>query len=99
MGAQIGDGRKGVLGVPEFSAREKVLAPPELHFVEVHGIWIRANHALHGFHGLFSATEFVIRSRHLIEDLVTILILWVLLEQLFIERDRLKRTFGGRVSS
>src|SRR3979411_2489463 len=97
MGAQIRDRRKGVLGLPEFSAREEVLAPPELHFVEVHGIRIGAYHALHGFHGLFSATEFVIRSRHLVEDLVAILILWVLLEQLFIERDRLERTFGSCV--
>src|SRR5207302_5155215 len=99
MGAQAGDRRKGVLGVPEFSAREEVLAPPELHFVEVYGIRIRANHELHGLHGLFRATEFVIRSRHLVEDLVAILILWVLLEQLFIERDRLKRTFGSCVSA
>src|SRR5712671_853395 len=97
MGAQIGDRRKGVLSVPEFSAREEVLTPPELHFVKVHGIRIRANHALHGSHGLFSATEFVIRSRHLIEDLVAILILGVLFEQLFIERDRLERTFGSCV--
>src|SRR5712671_5273679 len=99
MGAQIGDRRKGVLGVPEFSAREEVLAPPELHLVEVHGIRIGAYHTLHGFHGLFGATEFVIRSRHLIEDLVAILILGVLLEQLFIERDRLNRPFGSCVSA
>src|SRR6476469_10093690 len=65
----------------------------------MHRVRIGLDRALHGFHGLFRAAEFVIRSRHLIEDLVAILILWVLLEQLFIERDCFKRTFGSCVSS
>ena len=86
--------RIGVLGVAIFSAREEVLTPPELHFVEVHGIRIRADQALHGFHGLIGAAEFVVRARHLIEDLVAVLITGVLGEQPIIESDRLERPRG-----
>src|SRR5262249_6917085 len=85
--------------VPKFSAREEVLTPPELHFVEVHGIRIRAYRALHRFHGLIGATEFVIRSCHLVEDLVIVLVIRVLGEQPFIESDRLKRALGSCVSA
>src|SRR6185437_5656326 len=59
----------------------------------------RLYRALHCFHGFFGATQFVIRSRHLLEDLIAILILWVLLEQFFIESDCLKRAFGSCVSA
>src|ERR1051326_4660385 len=99
MCAQVGDGRICVLCIAKFSARKEVLTPPELHFVKVHGIRVRFDRALHGFHGLFSAAELVIRSRHLIEHLVAILILGVLLEQFFIESDCLERTFGSCVSA
>src|SRR5262249_30734901 len=74
-------------------------APPELHFVEVRGIRISLDRALHGFHGLVGATEFVIRSRHLIEDLIVVLVIRVLGEQLFIESDRLKRALGSCLSA
>src|ERR1043166_481630 len=89
----------GLRVIAKFSARKEILTPPELHLVKVHGIRIRFYRALHGFHGLFSTAEFVIRARHLIEHLVAILILWVLLEQLFIKSDCLKGTFGSCVSS
>jgi hypothetical protein len=85
-----GDRRIGVLGVAIFSAREEVLAAPELHFVEVLGIRIRADQALHGFHGLFGAAEFVVRPRHLIEDLVAVLVTGVLGEQADHRGDRLE---------
>src|SRR5882672_596412 len=39
--AQADDARIGVLGVAVASAREEVLAPPELHFIEVRGMRIR----------------------------------------------------------
>ena len=42
-GSQFDDARIGALGVAEASAREEVLAAPELHFVEVRGVRIRAN--------------------------------------------------------
>src|SRR2546429_6044796 len=63
--AQFDDARIGALGVAEASAREEVLAPPELHFVEVRGMRIRTNQALHCRDGLFGAAEFVVRPRHL----------------------------------
>src|SRR2546429_5122501 len=65
--AQFDDARIGALGVAEASAREEVLAPPELHFVEVRGMRIRTNQALHSRDGLFGAAEFVVRPRHLID--------------------------------
>src|SRR5260370_478176 len=42
-GAQADDARIGALGVAVASAREEVLAPPELHFVEVRGVRIRVD--------------------------------------------------------
>ena len=39
-GSQVDDARIGALGVAVASAREEVLAPPELHFVEVRGMRI-----------------------------------------------------------
>ena len=85
----------GVLGVAEPSAREEVLAPPELHLVEVRGMRIRGDQALHRLHGLFGAAELVVRPRLLVEDLVVVLVSRVLGEQPVVERDRLERP--GRV--
>src|SRR5215813_7456514 len=42
-GTQADDARIRALSVAVASAREEVLAPPELHFVEVQGMRIRAN--------------------------------------------------------
>src|ERR1700727_4104819 len=98
MGAQLGDGCISVLRVSKFSAREEVLPSPELYLVEVHGIRIRAYGAFHGFHGFIGATEFVVRSCHLIENLVVVLVIRVLREQLFIESNRLKGAPGSCLS-
>src|SRR2546422_1165237 len=84
----------GAPGVAVASAREEVLAPPELHFVEVRGMRIRANQALHCLDGLFGAAELVVRPRHLIEDLVAVLVPGVLGEQPIVESDRLEWTVG-----
>src|SRR5262249_55638584 len=54
---------------------------------------------LHGFHGFIGATQLVIRSRHLVEDLVTILVTRVLGEQPFIESDRLDGALRSRFSA
>src|SRR4029077_6325149 len=78
----------------EASAREEVLAPPELHFVEVLGMRILAEQALHGRDGLFGAAELVVRPRSLIEDLVSLLIIRILVQQPVIESDGLKGTVG-----
>src|SRR3989441_4076330 len=93
-GAQADDARIGALGVAVASAREEVLAPPELHFVEVRGMRIRADQALHCLDGLFGAAELVVRPRHLIEDLVAVLVTGVLGEQPIVESDRLEWTVG-----
>src|SRR5262249_35961055 len=81
-------------GIAIFSAREEVLTPPELHLVVVLGTGIRAYQALHGCHGLIGAAEFVVGPRHLIEDLVFVLVIRVLGQQLVIERDRLEWALG-----
>ncbi len=91
-GAQAGDRRIGSLGIAIFSAGEEVLAPPELHFGGMLGMWIRPDQALHGGHGLFGPAQLLVRPRHLIEDLVAVLVTWIVLEQPFIEGDRLERT-------
>src|SRR5712664_104159 len=93
-GAQADDARIGALGVAVASAREEVLAPPELHFVEVRGMRIRADYALHGLDGLVGAAELVVRPRHLIEDLVAVLVIGVFGEQPIVESDRLEWTLG-----
>src|SRR5258707_15005207 len=72
----------------------KVLPPPELHFVEVLGMRVRADQALHGFDGLFGAAELVVRPRLLIEDLVALFVVRVLGQQPVVEGDRLERTRG-----
>src|SRR5215470_61633 len=97
-GAQADDARIGALGVAVTSAREEVLAPPELHFVEVRGMRIRADQALHCLDGLFSAAELVVSPSHLIEDLVAVLVTGVLGEQPIVESDRLERTVGTCVT-
>src|ERR1700739_2485804 len=76
----------------EASAREEVLAPPELHFVEVLGMRILADQALHDRDGLFGAAELVVRPRFLIEDLVSLLITRILAQQPVIESDGLEGT-------
>src|SRR5580765_2294701 len=55
---------------------------------------IRANQALHCLDGLFGAAELVVRPRHLIEDLVAVLVTGVLGEQPIVESDRLEWTLG-----
>src|SRR5260370_23382606 len=55
---------------------------------------IRADYTLHGLDGLVGAAELVVRPRHLIEDLVAVLVTGVLGEQPIVERDRLEWTFG-----
>src|SRR5215471_11776560 len=92
--AQADDARIGRLGVAEPSAREEVLAAPELHFVEVRGMRIRVDQAFHCLDGLFGAAEFVVRPSHLIEDLVTVLVTGVLGEQPIVESDRFEWTVG-----
>ena len=74
--------------------REGVLTPPELRLVEVLGMRIRAYQAFHGVHGLFGAAELVVRPRHLIENLVAVLVTGVFGEQPIIESDRLEWTDG-----
>src|SRR5262249_54696239 len=81
-------------GIAIFSAREEVLTPPELHLVVVLGTRIRAYQALHGCHGLIGAAQFVVRPRHLIEDLVFVLVIRVLGQQLVIESDGLEWALG-----
>src|SRR5437899_1160098 len=93
-GAHADDARIGALGVAVASAREEVLAPPELHFVEVRGMRIRADQALHCLDGLFGAAEFVVRPRHLIEDLVAVLVTGVFGEQPIVKSNCLEWTFG-----
>ena len=94
VGAQADDRGIGVLGIAIFPAREVELAAPVLHFVVVHGMRIRPDQALHRRHGLFGPTQLVVRPRHLIEDLVAVLVARVILEQLLIEGDRLERARG-----
>src|SRR5258708_25446947 len=55
---------------------------------------IRADYTLHGLDGLVGSAELVVRPRHLIEDLVAVLVTGVLGEQPIVERDRLEWTFG-----
>src|SRR5260370_25190811 len=55
---------------------------------------IRADYTLHGLDGLVGAAELVVRPRHLIEDLVAVLVTGVLGEQPIVESDRLEWTFG-----
>src|SRR5258708_20341969 len=55
---------------------------------------IRADYTLHRRDGLVSGAELVVRPRHLIEDLVAVLVTGVLGEQPIVERDRLEWTFG-----
>ncbi len=55
---------------------------------------IRADYALHGLDGLVGAAELVVGSRHLIEDLVAVLVAGVLGEQPIVESDRLEWTLG-----
>src|SRR5499425_710217 len=93
-GSEFDDARIRALGVAVASACEEVLAPPELHFVEVRGMRIRADQALHCLDGLFRAAELVVRPRHLIEDLVAVVVTGVLAEQPIVESDRLEWTVG-----
>src|SRR5437867_12140977 len=93
-GSQFDDARISAFRVAVAPAREEVLAPPELHFVAVGGMWIRANQAHHALDNLFGAAELVVRPRHLIEDLVAVLVTGVFGEQPVIESDRLQWTFG-----
>ncbi len=60
---------------------------------------IRADQLLHGFHGLISAAEFVVGSRHLIENLIAVLVTGILGEQPLIESDCLDGTFGSSISA
>src|SRR5260370_42524019 len=55
---------------------------------------IRADYTLHGLDGLVGAAELVVRPRHLIEDLVAVLVTGVFGEQPIVESDRLQWTFG-----
>src|SRR5260370_34831291 len=82
------------LGAMEWPRREEALAPHELHFVEVLGMRILADQALHGRDGLFGAAELVVRPRFLIEDLVSLLITRILVQQPVIESDGLEGTVG-----
>src|SRR5204862_7769774 len=59
-------------------------------------MWIRAYQALHGFHGLIGAAEFVVCPRHLIEGLVAVVVTGVLGEQPIVESDCLEWTLGIR---
>src|SRR6266567_1944398 len=99
LGTQVDDRRIGVLGIAVFSARKEVLTPTELHLVVVLGMRIRADQLLHGFHGLISAAEFVVGSRHLIENLIAVLVTGILGEQPLIESDCLDGTFGSSLSA
>src|SRR5689334_21585272 len=55
---------------------------------------IRTNQALHSRDGLFGAAEFVVRPRHLLEDLIAVLVTEVFGEQAIVKSDRLEWTFG-----
>src|ERR1700757_1543299 len=80
-GSQLDNARISALGVAVAPAREEVLAAPELDFVEVRGMRIRANQALHCIDGLFGAAELVVGPRHLIENLVAVFVTGVVVEQ------------------
>src|SRR5205823_9956843 len=82
------------LGVAIAAAREEVLSASVLHFVKVGGIRILADQLLHGRDGIFGATEFVVRPRLLIEDLVSVLIIRILGEDSVIESDCLEWPLG-----
>ena len=58
------------------------------------GIRIFADQLLHGRDGIFGATEFVVRPRLLIEDLVSVLVIRVLGEDSVIESDCLEWPLG-----
>src|SRR5258708_2241686 len=92
--AEGDDAGMAALGFAVASGREEVLAPPELHFVEVRGMRIRADYALHGLDGLFGPAVLVDRARDLIEDLVAVVVTGVFGEQQIVESDRLQWTFG-----
>src|SRR5690242_1107616 len=92
--AQFKDARISALGVAVTSAREEVLAPPELHFVEVRGMRVCADQALHCLDSLFGAAELVVRPGHLIEDLVAVLVTGVLGKQAIVESNRLEWALG-----
>src|SRR5215475_4311675 len=79
-GSQFDDARISALCVAVVPTREEVLAAPELHFVEVRGMRIGANQALHRIDGLFGSAELVVRPRHLIENLVAVLVTGILVE-------------------
>src|SRR5215467_12247273 len=91
-GAQPDDAGIGSLRVAEASAGEEVLAPPELYFVEVRGMRIRTDQALHCLDGLVGATELVVGPSHLIEDLVAVFVTGVLGEKPIVESDGLEWT-------
>src|SRR5260370_6620683 len=55
---------------------------------------IRADYTLHGLDGLVGAAELVVRPRHLIEDLVAVLVTGVRGEQPMVESDGVEWTFG-----
>src|SRR5215469_1987987 len=79
-GSQFDDARISALGIVVAPTREEVLAAPELHFVEVRGMRIGANQTLHCIDGLFGSAELVVRPRHLIENLVAVLVTGILVE-------------------
>src|SRR5215468_2066196 len=55
---------------------------------------IRADQALHCLDGLFRTAELVVRPRHLIEDLVAVLVTGVFGKQPIVDSDRLEWTIG-----
>src|SRR5260370_38434928 len=67
--AQFDDARIGALGLAAASAREEVLAPPELHFVEVRGIRLRLAQGLHCLKRLIGGAEIVFGPRDPTEHL------------------------------
>src|SRR5262250_386160 len=79
-GSQFDNARISALGIAVAPTREEVLAAPELHFVEVRGMRIGANQTLHCIDGLFGSAELVVRPRHLIENLVAVLVTGILVE-------------------
>ena len=67
---QANDGTVSLFGIEKLSADEVVFAAPEMHFVNELRVGILTDEAVHDFHRLVGLTDFVVRTRHLVEHLV-----------------------------
>ena len=92
-GASHGDDRAvRALRVHVFLAHEVVLAAAEVHLVDVPGVGILGDQAIHDLHGFVGLPDLVVGARHLVQDLVVALVIRVGLEDLAIRLDGFART-------